>query len=175
MQNSRPPQDWIDRMRACFLAERMDTMNENQKIRAVIWGLDGVLVPETTSSQAAGEPRLDRRLVEFIRAMRGELRTALLVSSWAEVWQAVANRAEIEATFDQVILPPETGERRPEERLVSHAAGELGLRPAEAVFVGNSSERVSAARSTGMHAVHFKNAAQAGSDLLSLLMEPLAA
>jgi beta-phosphoglucomutase-like phosphatase (HAD superfamily) len=160
-------------------------MKPKTKIRAVIWDMDGVLVRENLSAQpktgrkspaspssSSGE-QLDRPLVEFIRAMRSTIQTALLVNNWTEVWQTVAHKTEIDEAFDRVILPPERELRRAHERLYTLAAGELGIHPAEAVLVDDSPQNISAARTAGLRAIHFEDPAQVGSELLELLMEPM--
>jgi len=162
-------------------------MKTREKIRAVLWNMDGVLVreelpihaaqqmssAEPAGAAATGQPQLDPDLVDFISAMRSEVQTALLVRSWSEVWQTVSHLVEIQRAFDRVILPAGQARRKPSRSLLVQAIRELGVRPSETIFVDDSPHQISAARSAGLHTVQFEDAAQAGSQIMQMLLEPI--
>jgi FMN phosphatase YigB (HAD superfamily) len=155
-------------------------MNHNNMIRAVIWDLGGVIsrpAPSNSHRPSADldGDRLDQNLLEFVRAIRGFCRTGLLISSWSDLWQALAYQEEIDSAFDILIQPEEPGFRRGDPRLFNRMVNRLGVQPQEAVFVDDSLLGVAAARSAGLQAVRFENPAQVGSELFDILSEPVAA
>jgi putative hydrolase of the HAD superfamily len=86
--------------------------------------------------------------VPVIRA--AGLRTALLSNSWG---MADYPRHLFPGMFDVVVISGEVGMRKPEERIFRHAAGLLGLEPAECVFIDDIEVNVAAAESIGMTAI----------------------
>ena len=89
-----------------------------------------------------------REAVSAIRA--AGLRTGLLSNSWG---MADYPRHLFPGMFDTVVISAEVGMRKPEERIFRHAAGLLGLDPAECVFVDDIEVNVTAAEATGMTAI----------------------
>jgi putative hydrolase of the HAD superfamily len=75
------------------------------------------------------------------------LRTALLSNSWG---MADYPRHLFPAMFDVVVISGEVGMRKPEERIFRHAAGLLGLEPADCVFVDDIEVNTEAAEAIGM-------------------------
>ena len=78
------------------------------------------------------------------------LRTALLSNSWG---MADYPRDLFPGMFDVVVISGEVGMRKPEERIFRHAAGLLGLEPAECVFIDDIEVNVAAAESIGMTSI----------------------
>ncbi len=78
------------------------------------------------------------------------LRTGLLSNSWG---MSDYPRDLFPSLFDAVVISGEVGMRKPEERIFRHAAGLLGLDPAECVFVDDIEVNVTAAEAIGMTAV----------------------
>lgn len=83
--------------------------------------------------------------VQDIRA--AGLRTALLSNSWG---MADYPRHLFPGMFDVVVISGEVGMRKPEERIFRHAAGLLGLDPAECVFIDDIEANIKAAEALGM-------------------------
>jgi putative hydrolase of the HAD superfamily len=75
------------------------------------------------------------------------LRTALLSNSWG---MADYPRHLFPGMFDVVVISGEVGMRKPEERIFRHAAGLLGLDPADCVFVDDIEVNIQAAEAIGM-------------------------
>lgn len=88
---------------------------------------------------------------DAVRAIRAAgLRTGLLSNSWG---MADYPRHLFPGMFDVVVISGEVGMRKPEERIFWHAAGLLGLDPAECVFVDDIQVNVAAAEALGMTAI----------------------
>ena len=110
------------------------------------------------------EPMLD--LLRRVRA--AGLKTAMLSNSWGVGIYPADVLAEL---FDAVVISAEVGMRKPEERIFRHAAGLLGLDPAQCVFIDDIEANVQAAEALGMTGVlHTDPAATAGrlAELLDL-------
>jgi putative hydrolase of the HAD superfamily len=86
--------------------------------------------------------------VQRIRA--AGLRTGLLSNSWG---MADYPRHLFPGLFDVVVISGEVGMRKPEERIFRHAAGLLGLAPAQCVFIDDIEVNVAAAEALGMTAI----------------------
>lgn len=90
-------------------------------------------------------------MYDATRALRAAgVRTGLLSNSWGPDGYA---RAEFPALFDAVVISGEVGMRKPEPRIFEFAASQLGLTPAECVFIDDFAVNVEAATSCGMTAV----------------------
>lgn len=162
-------------------------MNAQSRIRAVIWDLDGVILRQGDQPGLANQPAfslarrhpamsgrsVDYDLLAFVRAMRSAVHTALLVNSWAEVWQIVGLRDALAPSFDRVIHSADTGLARSDERIFNVAAVRLGAAPSQTVLVDADPGHIRAARRAGLQAVRFESPAQAGSELMELLLEPV--
>jgi putative hydrolase of the HAD superfamily len=74
--------------------------------------------------------------------------------------------------FDVVVISGEVGMRKPEERIFRHAAGLLGLDPAECVLIDDIEANVRAAEALGMTGVLHTEPAATAAGLASLLGLP---
>ncbi len=80
----------------------------------------------------------------LLRGVRAAgLRTALLSNSWG---LADYPRHLFPGLFDAVVISAEVGMRKPEERIFRHAAGLLGLEPAQCVFIDDIEANVRGGR-----------------------------
>lgn len=176
---------------SCMVQERMEeqceviAMSPQQRIRAVIWNLDGVILRRTSGSDqpprfgtmgslrhpSMNNREIDQNLLEFIAAMRRSVHTALLVNTWGEVWEIVSLKDSLTPAFDRVIQAMDTGLHRPDARIFTMAAIRMGISPGEAALVDADHQHVAAARQAGMTAFTFENPAQIGSALMGLLAE----
>jgi putative hydrolase of the HAD superfamily len=105
-----------------------------------------------------------RDLLRQVR--RAGLKTAMLSNSWG----AGAYPADVLAElFDAVVISAEVGMRKPEERIFRHAAGLLGLDPAECVFIDDIEANVQAAEALGMTGVLHTEPAATAARLAELL------
>jgi putative hydrolase of the HAD superfamily len=104
---------------------------------------------------------------EAVQAIRtAGLRTALLSNSWG---MADYPRHLFPDMFDVVVISGEVGMRKPEERIFRHAAGLLGLDPAECVFIDDIEVNIKAAEAIGMTAILHRDPAATLARLSELL------
>jgi putative hydrolase of the HAD superfamily len=112
------------------------------------------------------------QMYEAVRTARArDLSTGLLSNSWGndyprELWGEL---------FDAVVISSEVGLRKPDERIYRHAAGALGLEPAECVFVDDIEHNIRAAEAVGMIGVHHVSADETVTRLEELFGVPLRA
>jgi putative hydrolase of the HAD superfamily len=98
------------------------------------------------------------------------LRTGLLSNSWGD---SDYPRHLFPGMFDTVVISAEVGMRKPEERIFLHAAEQIGLAPAECVFIDDLKANVAAAQAVGMTAVLHSDPAATVAALSGLLEVPL--
>jgi len=113
--------------------------------------------------------RLDMDLVEFIRGLRKNYRIGLLSNAWTGTRDALADRFSFLDVFDVTIFSAEVGLMKPDAAIYRRILQDLVVEPAEAVFIDDFLENVEAARSLGMHAVHFRSREQTIAELSHLL------
>jgi len=112
---------------------------------------------------------IDNELVDFIRRLRPKYKTGILSNAWSGVRQWLTEFWRIMDAFDEAVLSAEVGLMKPDPRIYALALQQLGVLPAEAVFVDDFNENVEAARRLGLHAIRFLNRAQALAELKLVL------
>lgn len=138
------------------------------RVRAVLFDRDGTLIEDVPYN---GDPALVRAIpgaAAALRAVRAAgLRTAV-VSNQSGVARGLVTHAQVDAVnrrVEEILGPlgpwcvcphgPDAGCRcrKPRPGLVLHAAGLLGVDPAECVVIGDIGADVEAARAAGARAV----------------------
>ncbi len=113
--------------------------------------------------------RLDQELVGYIRSLRPRYRTALLSNAWDDLRQDLEQLGLLDV-FDETIISAEVRLRKPDLHIFQLAINRLGVNPAQAVFVDDFLENITAARQAGLAAIHFQNPEQARQELETLLV-----
>lgn len=112
---------------------------------------------------------VDEALINVIRSHRGRYKTALLSNAWPNLRAAIENQWKFDDAFDVMIISAEVGIVKPDARIYQHALETLQVEPSASVFIDDFIENVEAARSMGMHAIHFQNPEQSLAELNALL------
>jgi len=117
-------------------------------------------IPVALAELTRGVARRRLKLYPHVRAVLDVLasRFALAVVSDAQSAWARAELAQVDLLhrFDPVVVSGDLGYRKPDPRLFRRALDALGLRPDQAVYVGNDMYRdVFGAREVGMYTVMF--------------------
>lgn len=112
--------------------------------------------------------QLDRELVGFLNSLRKKYKVGLLSNNFSDLRYLIQDVWDISGAFDDMIISAEVGLLKPDPEIFLLSAERLEVRPEEAVFLDDFLHNVAGARSVGMHAIHFKSAAQARSDLATL-------
>jgi putative hydrolase of the HAD superfamily len=105
--------------------------------------------------------QLDGALVQFIRELRRECRTALLSNAWPGMRQMIESEWGIADCFDDLFISAELGLAKPDPKIYRLALDRLGIPPARAVFVDDFIENVRAAAALGLRAIQFLSSGQA--------------
>ena len=116
-----------------------------------------------------GGDTLDEDLVNFLRGLRPQYKTALLSNAWDDLRQMIEEVWEFDDAFDEMIISAEIGLVKPDRLVYEKAVSDLGVKPAEAVFVDDFPENVEGAKAAGLEAIQFISPDQALKDLQRLL------
>jgi epoxide hydrolase-like predicted phosphatase len=117
------------------------------------------------------EDELDADLVEYIRRLHVNYKTALLSNATADLRKQIAEKWHFEDAFDLMVISGEVGLTKPEQGIFELALVKLGVEASQAVFVDDMSRNVEGARRAGLHAIQFRNPQQLKQDLDQLLSE----
>ncbi|MCJ7716114.1 MAG: HAD family phosphatase [Anaerolineales bacterium] len=104
-----------------------------------------------------GGDSLDKYLVEFIRSLQAEYKTALLSNAWDDLRPLLENLWEIDGIFDQIFISGELKVAKPDPEIFQIVIDSLNQDPAELIFIDDFLENIVAARKEGMNAIHFRN------------------
>jgi len=138
------------------------------------------LLLRTDGTQVAAEGLLSRMfagtlpvpaMYDLMRTVRAAgYRTCLLSNSWGD--DGYYPREVFPELFDAWVISHEVRMRKPEERIFRHAAGLLGLRPEQCVFIDDIEANVAAAAALGMVGVHHTDPAVTAAAIADLLGLP---
>jgi len=114
---------------------------------------------------------LDEAMVALFRRLHADgVPTGLLSNSWGGSYPTEL----FPEMFDAVVISSEVGMRKPEPRIFLHAAGLLGLEPAECVFVDDIEANITAAEQLGFTGVLHSDAGGTAERVAGLLRVRLA-
>jgi len=115
--------------------------------------------------------RLDIDLVNSIRSLRPNYKTALLSNAWDDLRSMIEKKWQIADAFDQIIISAEVGVMKPNLRIYQIALERLQVKPSEAVFIDDFQENLESARQVGLQTIHFRNPEQALAELRRILAQ----
>ncbi len=116
-----------------------------------------------------GGDRMDGKLVEFIRDLRGDYTTALLSNAWDDLRAMLVKHWKIADAFDYIFISAEMGLAKPDPRIYQAVTAELQKDAPEILFVDDFIDNVKAARETGWNAIHFRSREGALAELAEYL------
>jgi epoxide hydrolase-like predicted phosphatase len=101
-------------------------------------------------------PGVHWMVVHKIRALKTDgFRLGLLTNNIKEFGEAWRSTFPIDDLFEEVVDSSHVGMRKPEPGIYTLMCERMGVAPGETVFVDDNRQNVAAARTVGMHAVHF--------------------
>ena len=112
---------------------------------------------------------LNAELAGYFAGLRPRYRTALLSNSFVGAREREQARYGFGDLCDTIIYSHEEGMQKPEPRFYALACERLDVQPAEIIFLDDVEACVAAARAFGMHAVLFRDTAQAIADVEACL------
>ena len=113
---------------------------------------------------------LDEDLVDYLRKLRPDYKTALLSNAWDNLRQLIEGVWQIDDAFDQILISAEIGLIKPDRLIFERMLSDLGVKPSEAVFVDDFLINVAAAKELGLEAIHFRGPNQV-LDALQILLD----
>ncbi len=108
-----------------------------------------------------GGDELDEQLLDFLRSLRGEWRTALLSNAWDDLRFALTEVWHIEDAFDHLFISAEMGLAKPDPAIYAEVERRLQSEGEDLLFVDDFLRNVAAARQAGWQAIQFRDAEQA--------------
>jgi epoxide hydrolase-like predicted phosphatase len=116
-----------------------------------------------------GGDKLDEDLVNYLRGLRPQYKTALLSNAWDDLRQMIEEVWDFADAFDQIVISAEVGMVKPEPPIYEMVVADLDVKPGEAVFVDDFPENVAGAKAVGLEAIQFISPQQTLQDLEKLL------
>ena len=116
-----------------------------------------------------GGDRLDEDLVNYLRGLRPQYKTALLSNAWDDLRQMIEEVWKFADAFDQMVISAEVGLVKPEPAIYEKVISDLNVVPTEAVFVDDFPENIAGAKAVGLEAIQFTSPEQTLGDLERML------
>jgi epoxide hydrolase-like predicted phosphatase len=112
---------------------------------------------------------MNGEMAEYFRGLRPRYRTALLSNSFVGARARERERYHFDEMTDLIVYSHEEGIAKPDPRIFKLTCERLGVEPGEMVFLDDAEPSVTAARELGMHAILFRDTAQAIADVTACL------
>ena len=99
-------------------------------------------------------------MLTFARALKRKYKLGI-ISNNTNVWDRYARTTfHLEEIFDAILTSNEFKKPKPDKEIYEACLEKLDVKPAEAIFIDDKEENISAAKELGMGAIHFENPEQ---------------
>jgi putative hydrolase of the HAD superfamily len=112
-------------------------------------------------------------LIEYARGLRPRYRTGILSNSFVGAREREQAAYGFEDLVDEIVYSHEAGMSKPDRRIYALVCSCLNVRHDETVFLDDTDVCVAGAREAGIHAVRYRDNAQAITEIEELLATPL--
>lgn len=119
-------------------------------------------------SEIISRLKIDQAVVQLIRDLRPQYKTALLSNFVFEWLDGILNQHGLYPLFDQAVISSAHAIAKPEPAIYHKTLSLLGLDPVESVFIDDRPSNVEAAEKLGLHGLVFTSADKLRSDLRGL-------
>lgn len=109
-------------------------------------------------------------LIEYARGLRLRYRTGILSNSFVGAREREQDAYGFEDLVDEIVYSHEAGMSKPDPRIYELTCARLDVRPEEMLFLDDMDFAVAGAREAGIHAIHYRDNAQAIIEIETLLM-----
>ena len=106
-------------------------------------------------------------LLKELAAVEG-LRLFGLSNMHGDTFRYLLDRFDFWPLFEGIVISGDIGLIKPDRAIFEHLTSRYGLIAAESVFIDDTLPNVEAARSFGIHGIHFKGAAACAAELRSM-------
>jgi epoxide hydrolase-like predicted phosphatase len=111
---------------------------------------------------------LDQELLDFIRSLRPQRKTALISNGWPDLRDYITRNRFLDA-FDTLLISAEVGLLKPDPKIYELALGRLQVQASQSALVDDTLANVEGAKTLGMHGILFESTAQVRRDLETML------
>jgi epoxide hydrolase-like predicted phosphatase len=111
-------------------------------------------------------------LIEYARGLRPRYRTGILSNSFVGAREREQAAYGFEDLVDEIVYSHEAGMSKPDRRIYALVCSRLNVRHDETVFLDDTDVCVAGAREMGIHAVRYRDNAQAVVEIEKLLATP---
>jgi epoxide hydrolase-like predicted phosphatase len=111
-------------------------------------------------------------LIEYARGLRPRYRTGILSNSFVGAREREQAAYGFEDLVDEVVYSHEAGMSKPDRRIYALVCSRLNVRYDETVFLDDTDVCVAGAHEAGIHAVRYRDNAQAIAEIEKLLATP---
>jgi putative hydrolase of the HAD superfamily len=111
-------------------------------------------------------------LIEYARGLRPRYRTGILSNSFVGAREREQAAYGFEDLVDEIVYSHEAGMSKPDRRIYALVCSRLNVRHDETVFLDDTDVCVAGAREVGIHAVRYRDNAQAVAEIEKLLATP---
>ena len=108
-------------------------------------------------------------LIDYARRLRPRYRTGILSNSFVGAREREQQAYGFEDLVDEIVYSHESGMSKPDPRIYALACARLDVRPSEMVFIDDADVCVAGAREVGLHAIRYRDNAQAIGAIEALL------
>jgi epoxide hydrolase-like predicted phosphatase len=113
--------------------------------------------------------QIDPRVVGLIHELKKQYKIGLLTNAHHEFIDNLLNKNHLADLFDSIIVSSRVGVVKPNPAIFEQALEDLGLEPAEVVYIDDLERHVSSARALGMPAIVYRDFDQCKADLFDIL------
>jgi epoxide hydrolase-like predicted phosphatase len=108
-------------------------------------------------------------LIEYARRLRPRYRTGILSNSFVGAREREQAAYGFEDLVDEIVYSHEVGLAKPDPRIYALVCARLEVQAREMIFLDDADQAVAGAREAGMHAVRYRDNAQAIEEIEELL------
>ena len=108
-------------------------------------------------------------LIGYARRLRPRYRTGIISNSFVGAREREQAAYGFEDLVDEIVYSHEVGMSKPDPRIYALACERLGVRPTEMILLDDMQACVAGAGEAGLHAIHYRNNAQAIEEIEALL------
>ena len=108
-------------------------------------------------------------LIGYARRLRPRYRTGIVSNSFVGAREREQAAYGFEDLVDEIVYSHEVGMSKPDPRIYALVCERLGVRPREMIFLDDAQACVAGANEAGIHAIHYRNNAQAIEEIEALL------
>lgn len=118
-----------------------------------------------------GGDQIDRKLLEYLEALKNTYTTAMLSNAWMNTREYLADQFQIieGTTVDYLLISSELGAAKPDKKIYHILAERLKCNFDHILFIDDFLENIQAAQELGINTIHY----QPGLDLISRIKSEL--